>query len=1154
MLRFNKLRLSGFKSFVDGTDLQIDLGLTGIVGPNGCGKSNLVEALRWVMGETSAKQMRGGEMDDVIFGGTRDRPPRNIAEVILSLDNVARVAPAQFNDTDELEISRRIEREKGSTYRVNGHEVRAKDVQLLFADSSTGARSTALVSQGKISAVIAAKPTERRLILEEAAGITGLHSRRHEAELRLRGADTNLERLDDILITLDAQLGHLKKQARQANRYRNLSDHIRKAEATLFFLRWTADEKTLEAATQELNELAGMVTDHTGTAAAAAAVQAEHAAELPKQRHAEAEATAELQRLTLARDSLEAEEQRIEAQTIETRNRIEETAADKAREDALVGDAEAALSRLKEEGDRINTPTEGEEDALADAAKTLVAANTAVDVLDAKLTAQTEQLVNDEARRTALEHKIIDLKNRTERLQTRLRVITGQRDELLNEAPEVSDLDAAQQHLVDARATLDQARNTADAAEQNRTEAITKTNTAATGSHAAAATATRLQAEVGALSDVLNAEDQEQWPPVFNALGVEEGYEAALAMALGEDLTASDNAAAPSHWRTMGAMDNPPALPTGALPLSDFVRAPEALGRRLTQIGVVDDDDQGQRLSADLAQGQRLVSRAGGLWRWDGYTVTADAITASQARLEQRKRLKAAREKLSEAEIAATVAEDRLTAAKAAEVKAREAEQSARDATAAADMAYGQARDKVAEIKERSAGQLSLLASLQVQEVAIMADLEHLEIEDNDAVETLSGIPDADGPRQEIAANREELAGLRTTQVECQSRHDTLERAAEERAQRLAAIEAEVNSWQTRTETAQAQLQLLEERRQAMEAELEALAARPAEIYEQRQALLSAFDEAEAKRNGLADSLAQAESALTLADKELRAAEADLAAARENMVRAEGLVEQANQACLAIAERIKDRLNCRPDQLFEISGLKPDVELPDLEAIERKVDRLIRERETMGPVNLRAEAEAEEMKEQIDTLISEREDLLKAIDKLRRGISKLNREGRKRLLASFEEVNKHFQDLFVQLFGGGRAHLELTDSDDPLDAGLEIMASPPGKRLQVLSLLSGGEQALTALALLFGVFKTNPAPICVLDEVDAPLDDANVDRFCALVESMARTDTTRFVIITHHRMTMARMDRLYGVTMTERGVSQLVSVDLKRADELRATA
>ena len=349
-------------------------------------------------------------------------------------------------------------------------------------------------------------------------------------------------------------------------------------------------------------------------------------------------------------------------------------------------------------------------------------------------------------------------------------------------------------------------------------------------------------------------------------------------------------------------------------------------------------------------------------------------------------------------------------------------------------------------------------------------------------------------------------------------------------------------------------MQQLDERRQSLDDEIERLAARPAEIAEQRQSLLGALEKSEKIRKGLADKLAEDENALAVADKNLRTAEMELAAARESMVRAEGVAEQAKQSCLAIAERIKDRLDCRPDQLFGISGLKPDADLPDLEAIERKVDRLIRERETMGPVNLRAEAEAKEMNEQIETLVSEREDLLKAIEKLRRGISELNREGRQRLLVSFEEVNKHFQELFVQLFGGGRAHLELTESDDPLDAGLEIMASPPGKRLQVLSLLSGGEQALTALALLFAVFQTNPAPICVLDEVDAPLDDANVDRFCTLVESMARTDTTRFIIITHHRMTMARMDRLYGVTMTERGVSQLVSVNLHRADELRATA
>jgi chromosome segregation protein len=1154
LLRFNNLRLTGFKSFVDGSDLQIELGLTGVVGPNGCGKSNLVEALRWVMGETSAKQMRGSEMNDVIFGGTRDRPARNLAEVILSLDNSARVAPAQFNDVDELEVSRRIVRDKGSTYRVNGREVRARDVQLLFADSATGARSTALVSQGKISSVIAAKPTERRLLLEEAAGITGLHSRRHEAELRLRGAETNLERLDDILITLDAQLAHLKKQVRQATRYRNLSDHIRKAEATLFFLRWTADEKTLEAATREFGEIETVVNGLTGSAAKAATVQAEHAAELPKHRQAEAEAAAELQRLALARDGLDAEEQRIEEQAIEGRNRIEEIAADKIREETLVSDAASALTRLEEEREHIQTPADGEENALAEAAETLAAANTAAHDLDAKLTVMTEQTANGEARRSALEHTITDLKSLKERLEARRQTITGQSDQLRDESPETSDMAEAEKRLAEALTTREEALDAANLAETARADAINEANTAATESHVAVSTSTGLKAEVEALSEVLDTEDFDQWPPVIDALGVDAGYEAALAVALGEDLSASDNETAPSHWRALGPIPDPPALPAGARPLSDFVRGSAPLDRRLSQIGVVDDDSQARSLAGDLAQGQRIVSRSGGLWRWDGFTITATATTPAQARLEQRKRLKTGQEKLILAETSAKTAEDRHAAAKATEVEARNAEKAARETASEADAAYGTARDRVAEIKERSAGRMSLLESLSEQIIAVATDLEHLEAEEKEASEALAAIPQVEGPRAEISALREELAGRRSHQVECQSRHDTLERAAEERLQRLAGIDSETESWTARRQIAQTQLQQLTQRREALERDLERLAARPAEIQEQRQSLLSALERSEENRKALADKLAQSEQRLAEADRGLRVAESELAGARENMVRLEGLAEQSKQSCLAMADRIKDRLDCRPDQLFEISGLKPDAGYPELEAIERKVERLIRERETMGPVNLRAEAEAEEMHEQIETLGSEREDLLKAIEKLRRGISELNREGRQRLLTSFEEVNKHFQELFVRLYGGGRAHLELTESDDPLDAGLEIMASPPGKRLQVLSLLSGGEQALTALALLFAVFQTNPAPICVLDEVDAPLDDANVDRFCSLVEKMAGTDATRFLIITHHRMTMARMDRLFGVTMTERGVSQLVSVDLQRADELRATA
>ncbi|NQU60463.1 MAG: chromosome segregation protein SMC [Rhodospirillales bacterium] len=1153
-MRFNKLRLSGFKSFVEGSELDIELGMTGVVGPNGCGKSNLVEALRWVMGETSAKQMRGGEMDDVIFGGTNDRPARNIAEVVLSLDNSARVAPAQFNEFDELEVCRRIEREKGSTYRVNGGEVRARDVQLLFADSATGARSTAMVSQGRIGAVIAAKPQERRRILEEAAGITGLHSRRHEAELRLRGAETNLERLDDILVTLEAQLQNLKKQARQATRYRNISDHIRKAEATLFFLRWTNAQEDLEAAKKEYAEMEAIVANLTGTAAAAAAVQAEHAAELPKRRMAEAEAAAEFQRFNLAREGLDAEERRIEAAAIDRRERLEQTATDKAHEGTMINDAEAALKRLGEETNQIQTPQEEDENARAEAAENLAAANTAAHELEEKLTAMTEKVAKDEARRAGMENKIEDLKQRMDRLLARSRVITDQRQKLETETPETAGLAEAELKLTDARETLDQARKNADAAEIARAEATDKASAAIAKAQTTNAAATRLEAEAGALADILETTDSEKWPPVFDALDIDPGYESALAVALGDDLTASGDEAAPSHWRALAPLSNAPTLPDGAKRLSDFVRAPEALGRRLSQIGVVEGEDEGRRLAADLAQGQRLVSREGGLWRWDGLTIAASAETAARARLEQRKRLNDIRGKLTETKNAATAANDQMAAAQKAETDARDAERAARNAAIAADDAFGQARDEVAMIKERAAGQISLLEALREQTAAIEGDQEHLETEEKDALDTLDAIPESSGPRGEIASLRAELAGRRSHQVECQSRHDVLEHAARERRQRLATIEAETASWRDRAQAAQSRLQQLEERRQGLEQELQRLNARPAEIAKQRDELLGSIDKAEEKRKGLADRLAETETALAEADKALRAAESELAAARESMVRSEGASQQAEQACQAIAERIMDRLDCTPDQLFEISALKPDADLPDLEATEHKVERLLRERDTMGPVNLRAEQEAEEMKEQMETLESEREDLTKAIDKLRRGISELNREGRQRLLTSFEEVNKHFQELFVKLFGGGRAHLELTESDDPLEAGLEIMASPPGKRLQILSLLSGGEQALTAIALLFGVFQTNPAPICVLDEVDAPLDDANVDRFCSMLESMTKTDETRFVVITHHRMTMARMDRLYGVTMSERGVSQLVSVDLNRAEELRATA
>ena len=1154
MLQFNKLRLTGFKSFVDNTELHINMGLTGVVGPNGCGKSNLVEALRWVMGETSAKQMRGGGMDDVIFGGTATRPQRNAAEVVLSLDNTERNAPAQFNDTEDLDVSRKIEREKGSTYRVNGKEVRARDVQLLFADSATGARSTALVSQGRIGAVINAKPQQRRGLLEEAAGITGLHSRRHEAELRLRGAETNLDRLDDILITLDAQLAGLKKQARQANRYNNLSDHIRTAEATLFHLRWKEAEAALADAEEKMRVTEAQVGELTGLAGKATTEQAGKAEALPALRQTEAAAAAELHRITIARDNLEAEEQRTRNAAGQTRQRLDQIATDTERATAFAADAAAASERLEAERAEIEAARGDETTERTAAATARAEADETVAGAELALNTATALVADIEARRNGLGQRINELSQRLTRLTERTAEIERQQAALEADQPESAAVDEAAGDVAAKGEAAETARDALAEAEAGRATAEETSQAAAGSLQDANAELTRLKAEDHAIAKVLDAVEDDLWPPLIDAIAVTPGYEAALGAALGDDLNVPADETAPVHWRTLAPLVTSFALPKEITPLSDLVEAPAALTRRLRQIGVVDTDAEGRELAGLLVQGQRLVSREGGLWRWDGYTISSEATTPAAARLAQRNRLAEIRAVMADVQAAVNQAQSVRQDATDNEHQAREMERSARQAVGDADRALNVAREVLAAQKEKATVHASRLNALADALTSAITDRDETHQTLMALQAELADLPEPLGERDAVVRLRTELAEHRAHQVDCRSRHDQLERQAKARADRLQAIAAELQTWQRRGADTARQLEDLGRRQVELAGELAALEARPAELASQRQELMDSVTASEARRGKAADDLAAAETALRAADQILREAETALAQAREQRVRSEGAVEQAKQACAAIAERVTDRLSCRPDALFEMSGLNPEKDLPEMEATERKVERLIRERETMGPVNLRAQQEAEELTEQIDTLNSEREDLLTAIDKLRQGISELNREGRARLVASFKEVDKHFQDLFVRLFGGGRAHLALTESDDPLEAGLEIMASPPGKKLQVLSLLSGGEQALTALALLFGVFLTNPAPICVLDEVDAPLDDANVDRFCSLLEEMALEERTRFLIITHHRMTMARMDRLFGVTMSERGVSQLVSVDLQQAERLRDIA
>ena len=1154
-MQFTRLRLRGFKSFVDPAELAIEPGLTGVVGPNGCGKSNLVEALRWVMGETSAKRMRGGEMDDVIFGGSARRPAHNLAEVALHLDNSDRTAPAQFNDLDELDVVRRIEREKGSNYRVNGKEVRARDIQILFADQATGAHATALVSQGRIGAIINAKPAERRHLLEEAAGIGGLHARRHEAELRLRAAESNLERLDDVISTLQDQRATVEKQVKQAQRYRRLSDQIKRTEATLFHIEAQAAKSALAEARTHLEKAEERVADLTSAASQRSTEQANAQTALPPLREAEAAAAAEVQRLTLAKQGIEQEERQVADARKQAEGRLAQSESDRARAGEQARDAETAIARLNDEAASLRTAAADEGEAIAGAERRREAAQAAAQADEAHLNALNERVAGDEARANALDKRLNDLKRRRDKLAKQAAEATRQRESLeASTAGESHRLQEAAGEVEAADAALAAARTGNDRADSDLAEARTRETKARDSLQEAQTAHGKLKAEIDALARVLTQPADAAGTPVVAQIRAEPGIETALGAALGDDLEVPADSDAPAHWAELPPLASPPALPEGTTPLAELVKAPAALARRLNQVGVVMDRETGAALQTALHPGQRLVSRAGDIWRWDGYAAAADAPTAAAQRLEQQNRLDGLREEMPPLEEALATAKAEHEAARMAVSEATSRQKEAAKAVKTAQARAETARKTHARLEKDAAAAQSRLESLRESETRLTGEERDLTESIAQAEAEKANLPDIAAAKAEAAEARAALAERRQALAQAQSALDTLHRDSQARAQRLQAIEKEIVSWRERADSASKHIAELDQRRETARREIADLAEKPAELAAKKTSLDDSLRAAEARRQAAADDLAVAARRLSEADKALKAADSALAEAREERVRAEGAVEQAEVNVNNLAERVHDRFECTLEQVLTAAGVDSSESFPDKTEVERKLQKLTRERDNIGPVNLRAEVEAEELRARIEGMQTEREDLTAAIGRLRQGIGSLNKEGRERLLAAFERVNTNFSELFVRLFGGGSAHLSLTESEDPLMAGLEIMASPPGKKLQVMSLLSGGEQALTALALLFAVFLTNPAPICVLDEVDAPLDDANVDRFCHLVSELAQGGETRFLVITHHRMTMSRMDRLFGVTMSERGVSQLVSVDLNDAETLRESA
>ena len=1151
-MRFTRLKLTGFKSFVDPTELLIQDGLTGVVGPNGCGKSNLLEALRWVMGENRPTAMRGGGMEDVIFAGAATRPARNFAEVSLTLDNSERLAPSGFNDSDVLDIVRRITREVGSAYKVLGKDVRARDVQMLFADASTGAHSPALVRQGQISELINAKPKNRRRILEEAAGISGLYQRRHEAELKLRSAEANLLRVDDVIEQLSNQLAQLMRQAKQAARYREIGESLRHAEGLLLFQRWQEADHACLSAEQQLKER--ILATSQSEAEVRMSTKAREAAEdaMPPLREEEAVASAILQRLNVQRDSLNEQEAQAKERIQTLENRIEQLLQDMERETGLNKDAGETIERLEWEARELAKATEGQDEKLSSAQ---AAAQDAAGVLqdrEAEVSEKTEDVARLAARHQSAQRLFDDMKKTVERSEASAVAARQSAEEAEEKLSHVAQLlDEARTRSETAAAAAAQAEQALATIEQARSDTQSREADARAERSEAEGETNAIRAEVTALAKLVER-DTAEGGQIIDRLQVEKGFEKALGAALADDLRAPEvDVDGPTGWAVLPAYGQDQQLPDGVTALSQHVSVPDVLGRRMGQIGLVDADD-GNRLQPLLKPGQRLVSTEGDVWRWDGFRAWAeDAPSAAALRLQQLNRLEELKQLLERATVRMGAAQKAHESLNDLLAEQSRTEREARDARRDADREVGEAArfmSRAEADRDMARGRIETLklAVERHEEEANVAIRQR-----NEAENALKSLGDLEAARDEIEDLRMTVEAARMTMMTKRSTFDEVRREGEARTRRSQEVTKELSGWRHRLETAEKRSAELFERKGQAEEELATAVAAPTEIAAQRDALGQAIEDAERRRQAAADRLAIGETQVREAMNKERDLERAASEAREVRAAAEARTEAAREAVQAAKDRIQEVLETTPEALLE--NLNTDAErMPPSDQVEAEVNRLKRQRDALGAVNLRAEEDAREVEHEHAQLLNEKTDLEAAIKALRGGIASLNREGRERLLTAFEQVNENFGNLFKHLFGGGEANLVLVESEDPLDAGLEIMCQPPGKKLATLSLLSGGEQTLTALALIFAVFLANPAPICVLDEVDAPLDDANVTRFCDLLDEMCRRTDTRFLIITHHAVTMARMDRLFGVTMQEQGVSQLVSVDLKKAEQLVA--
>jgi len=881
-MKFKKLEVVGFKSFADKTSFHFEDGLTGIVGPNGCGKSNIVEALRWCMGETSAKSLRGSGMEDVIFSGTTSRPPKNLCEVALKLENDNRLP--QFKDMPEIEVRRKIEKDKGSKYYLNGREVRAKDIQILFADLSTGPHSPSMVSQGRVGSLVTAKPTDRRAILEEAAGISGLHVRRHEAELRLDAAENNLKKADDIMKQIENQLKSLLKQAEEASKYKSISNEIQHLEAKLVYFQSKEIEKSILVAQEELSEVEDEISAVNIDKNFNENALKEESQKITPLRNENAQLNAKLQRLNLEFEQISEEE----------------------------GRAKNEVEKIKKEIKQINIDIDRE-----------------------------KQIINDSS---------------------------SNEKRLLNERSDIEETEKTSSEVEEK-------------AEKDYKESL---------------------GELNKEQEILNKLSEK----IFSQIG---SFEFGV------------------------------------------------IKRKTSQLSSLIDNIS-----------LRLKTQSESTDNYDAPTLKGKIIEF-----------------------------------------------------------YNEFKNIEDLIKQ------------------INFDLEAAEPQANLNSDLTNKI------KQEFLEKLKIVSELQGKYASRLSKYENLKQDSLKRKERLKNIDSEIKNWIDLKNSSEQKFKELNARLKGSEEVLTEEEIKPGTIAEKKGTYVQNIENVKEDIVQINEQLTSKEESVKLINQKLYDINGVVLGITERKVRAQTIIEGLKDKKKEIELKSLSEFKHALEELPNFAGI--DIE-EDIQAnkIDNQIQKLKDQREKMGAVNLRADNETQELQDQIDRMMNDRKDLVQGIQKLKGSINDLNQKGRERLLDAFEKVSRKFNDVYTKLFAGGNARLELIESDDPLEAGLELLASPPGKKLQSITLLSGGEQALTAMALIFAVFLINPSPICILDEVDAPLDDANVTRFCDLLDELSNVTDTKFVVITHHALTMSRMNRLYGVTMAERGVSQLVAVNLEKAEGMVA--